>query len=309
MMNKYSNITAQPEYDHRFWDEMRNKAEDTGVISRGMSEDTSGYELPSSAAGDLMEVITNESVFRQIATRMPVLFGGNHILAKDYDDIAAFVPAGGVIPGVTGNDDFRTIPVDRHKLAVMIKLSLEIIGDENFPLEDYLIKRLGKNFGRAEDQGFIQGTGTDEPLGILASTGGAETGVSTAALSYDDVLTLYHSVDMRYRKNAVWLMNDNTALSLRKLKDDANQPIWKGDMLLGKPVMISEYMPDIEPGKKPIAFGDFSYYYIVDRDAVSMLPIKELYAANGLIGYMAYEFLDGKLIRKDAVKVIEITSA
>ena len=62
MMNKYSNITAQPEYDHQFWDEMRNKAEDTGVISRGMSEDTSGYELPSSAAGDLMEVITNESV-------------------------------------------------------------------------------------------------------------------------------------------------------------------------------------------------------------------------------------------------------
>lgn len=52
-------------------------------------------------------------------------------------------------------------------------------------------------------------------------------------------------------------------------------------------------MPDIEVGKKPIAFGDFSYYWIIDRDPVSVLTLKELYLNTGHIGYLAYEFLDG----------------
>lgn len=70
--------------------------------------------------------------------------------------------------------------------------------------------------------------------------------------------------------------------------------------------MISEYMPDIEVGAKPVAFGYFSYYWIIDRDSASVQVLKELYLNTRHIGYLAYEFLDGKLIRSDAVKVISI---
>ena len=105
-----------------------------------------------------------------------------------------------------------------------------------------------------------------------------------------------------------WLMNDDTALHLRKLKDDDGNYLWNAntDSILGKPVVISEYMPDIEAGSKPVAFGDFSYYWIIDRDPASVQVLKELYLNTGHIGYLAYEFLDGKLIRSDAVKVISI---
>ena len=71
--------------------------------------------------------------------------------------------------------------------------------------------------------------------------------------------------------------------------------------------MISEYMPDIEEDNKPVVFGDFSYYWIIDRDPVSMQILKELFLNTGHIGYLAYEFLDGKLIRSDAVKAVKIT--
>ena len=92
--------------------------------------------------------------------------------------------------------------------------------------------------------------------------------LTTSTLTYDDMLTLYHSTDKRYRKNAVWLMNDDTAFHLRKLKDDDGNYLWNtnDDTILGKPVVISEYMPDIEAGAKPVAFGDFSYYWIIGRD-------------------------------------------
>ena len=75
------------------------------------------------------------------------------------------------------------------------------------------------------------------------------------------MISLYFSVDKEYRRNGIWLMNDKTALALRKLKDIDGNYLWNqtNDTILGKQVIISEYMPDIETGTKPIAFDDFSY--------------------------------------------------
>lgn len=177
-------------------------------------------------------------------------------------------------------------------------------------MEGYLIKRLARNFARAEDKGFITGTGTDEPVGILDDTAGAETVATVETITYDDVISLYFSVKAEYRTNAVWLMNDKTALALRKLKDSAGNYLWNNadNTILGKPVMISEYMPDAEEGTKPIAFGDFSYYWIVKRTPVSVKMLQELFALRHQTGYLAFEFIDGKLIRTDAVKVIKTAS-
>jgi HK97 family phage major capsid protein len=82
------------------------------------------------------------------------------------------------------------------------------VRDPFFKIEDYLVKRLAKNFGKAEDYGFIRGTGVDMPTGILADEGGAEIGATTKALTYDDVVKLFFSVKPEYRKNAnaVWRM-------------------------------------------------------------------------------------------------------
>ena len=308
MMRNNYNITAQPEYDAQFWAEMRIKANDTAVIANAASDITGGYRFPSTAEKKLSEAVVKESVFRKISTNINAYSGNNHILAKDCDDIVAFIAPGEEIPGADADQDFAPYTVERYKLAVIVKLTSDFVHDTSFSIEKYLIERLGKNFGRAEDKGFINGTGVNEPTGILAATGGANVALTTSTLTHDDMLTLYHSMDKRYRKNAVWLMNDDTALHLRKLKDDDGNYLWNtnDDTILGKPVVISEYMPDIEAGAKPVAFGDFSYYWIIDRDPASVQVLKELYLNTGHIGYLAYEFLDGKLIRSDAVKVISI---
>lgn len=307
-MNRFMDVTAQPEYDTQFWAEMRNKVTDHSVIDKAASDITGGYKLPAQASGKLSEAIRKESVFRQIATSIKAYSGNNHILAKDCDDIAAYIAPGEEIPGSDADQDFTPYTVESHKLAVIVKLTSDFVHDVSFPVEKYLIERLGKNFGRAEDNGFINGTGVNEPTGILADTNGADVALTTPTLTYDNMLTLYHSTDKRYRKNAVWLMNDETALYLRKLKDDDGNYLWNtsNDTILGKPVVITEYMPGIKAGAKPVAFGDFSYYWIIDRDPASVQTLKELYLNTGHIGYRAYEFLDGKLIRSDAVTVISI---
>lgn len=132
--------------------------------------------------------------------------------------------------------------------------------------------------------------------------------VAAGKVMNDDVISLYFSVDKEYRRKGIWLMNDKTALALRKLKDNDSNYLWNqaNDTILGKQVIISEYMPDIEAGTKPIAFDDFSYYWIVGRKPVTVRTLLEKFVLYDQIGYLAFEFLDGKLVRNEAIKVIQM---
>lgn len=257
-----------------------------------------------------MAAIKQEGLFRSLATDIQVYDHVYNIKTVEGDDVAVWVPEGGTIPITDGMADFSDIALASHKLAVFLKLEDALIRDPYFKVENYLVKRLAKNFGRAEDNGFINGTGENMPTGILAETGGAEVGVTTSALTYDDVVKLFFSVKPEYRKNGIWIMNDETALALRTLKDNAGQPIWNqsNDTILGHKVCISEFMPIAESGSKPIAFGDFSYYWIVSRRPVSVRTLTEQFAMVDCVGYLAYEFLDGKLVRPEAIKVMQMTA-
>ncbi|MCI9559861.1 MAG: phage major capsid protein [Lachnospiraceae bacterium] len=121
--------------------------------------------------------------------------------------------------------------------------------------------------GRAEEDAFINGSGEGMPTGILHSTDGAEVGFTTTGIIFDDMAKLYLSVKPEHRKNGVWIMNDETALTLRTLKDNGGGYLWNhnSDTIFGKPVHTSEFMPSAAPGSLPVAFGDFSHYWIVNR--------------------------------------------
>lgn len=136
----------------------------------------------------------------------------------------------------------------------------------------------------------------------------AVTGHITSDITYNDVIRLFFSLDKEYRRNAVWIMNDETALKLRTLKDASGNYLWNhtDDTIMGKPVHISNYMPNEAAGTKPIAFGDFSYYWIIDRMPFTMRRLNELYITKGQICYLGYEYLDAKLIRPDAIHVMQM---
>lgn len=301
-------ICEQPEYDKQFWNFMKGDNIASNYLRAGRSTATGTYSMPVSANKKYEDAIIKESVIRNIASVFTCYKGSTNIIATDCDDIAKFVPEFESIDIKKVADDFTSINVTCNKLAILLRLPTEFISDSAFNLEGYLVKRLAKNFARAEDKSFITGTGTNEPVGILNSVGGADIAVNTDNLTYDDIITLYFSVDAEYRKNAVWLMNDETAMALRKLKDNNGNYLWNNadNTILGKPLVISEYMPSATEGNKPIAFGDFSYYWIIKRTPVSVRMLQELFAIRHQTGYLAFEFIDGKLIRSEAIKVIKI---
>ena len=125
-------------------------------------------------------------------------------------------------------------------------------------------------------------------------------------------LSIFYSLKASYRKNAVWVLNDATVKAIRKLKDGNGNYLWQPaltsatpDTLLGRPVYTSSYVPTIEAGAKTIAFGDFNYYWIADRQGRNFKKLTELYAAIDQTGFVATQRVDGKLILPEAIKVLQ----
>lgn len=297
------------EYENHFWNALRGKAGHREHMLKGADSATGAFAITPKGQGKYLTAVKNEGLFRNLATDIQVYDSDYRIKTVNGRDIATWVPEGGAIPITDAMADFGDISLGNHKLAAFFKMEDALVNDSSFNLEDYMVKRLARNFGRAEDNGFINGTGVNMPTGILAETGGADIGVTANALTYDDIIRLYFSAKPEYRRNGVWLMNDETALTLRSLKDNSGQYLWNqaNDTILGKKVCTSEYMPGAESGGKPIAFGDFNYYWIVSRSPVCVRPLVEQFAMVDCIGYLAYEFLDGKLIRPEAIKVMQMT--
>lgn len=142
------------------------------------------------------------------------------------------------------------------------------------------------------------------------------TAASSTAITADEILALVYSLKRPYRKNAKFMCNDQTLLAIRKLKDNNGAYIWQPsfregepDRLLGYPVYTSPYFPAIEAGKAALAFGDFKYYNIGDRGVRTFDQLKELFAGNGMVAFLARERVDGKLVLPEAIKLLKMKAA
>ena len=275
----------------------------SNVLQEGVDAD-GGYLVPEEYDHRLIDVLTEENIMRGIATKITT--SGEHKI-----NIAATKPAAAWIEEGEalsfGDATFDQKILDAHKLHVAIKITEELLYDNAFGLENYIITEFGKALANAEEDAFLNGDGVGKPTGIFDKTKGGESiGTLTAALKSDDVLDLIYKLKRPYRKNASFIMNDATLAQIRKLKDNNGQYLWQPsyqanepDKILGYNIRTSAFAPT-----DAIAFGDYKYYNIGDRGSRSFKQLNELFAGNGMIGYVAKERVDGLLILPEAVKIL-----
>ena len=305
---------ASDEYKKNFWNAMRSKAPVPNVTNAlQIGTDTEGgYLVPDEFENTLVEALEEENIFRQMANIIQTSSGDRKIPVVATKGTASWMDEEGAYP--ESDDSFGQVSIGAYKLGTMIKVSEELLNDSVFDLQSYITREFARRIGSREEEAFFTGNGTGKPLGILAATGGAETGITAAsatAVTADELIDLYYSLRSPYRRNAVWTLNDSTVKAIRKLKDGNGQYLWQPgitagapDMILGRPVRTSTYMPEIAAGAKTIAFGDFSYYWIADRQGRSFKRLNELFAATGQVGFLASQRVDGKLVLPEAVKVL-----
>ena len=281
------------------------------VLQEGVDEQ-GGYLVPEEYDRRLIDVLTEENIMRGLATTITTS-GEHKINIAATKPAASWIEEGGAL--TFGDATFDQIYLDAYKLHVAIKITEELLYDNAFNLENYIITQFGKALANAEEDAFLNGDGTGKPTGIFHPTKGGQIYGTTAKdkIATDDIISLIYSLKRPYRKNASFIMNDQTLCDLRKLKDNNGQYLWQPSVQMGEPdrilgyaVRTSQFAPTAAAGKPLMAFGDYSYYNIGDRGTRSFAELRELFAGNGMIGYVAKERVDGKLVLPEAVKVLNL---
>lgn len=194
-------------------------------------------------------------------------------------------------------------------------VSLELLQDAVFPIEEILAESLGEQLGRTLNTDMTVGDGSSKITGIAAASGGAAEGIDIAAatLSWTHVLDLIHSVDPAYRNRAKCklMMNDSTLKYLKKLVDDESRPIYTS-VALGEPPTFDGFDHTINndvvamgTDTKSIFFGDFSKFILRRAGDIIFYRLDELYAGNMQVGFGAHIRADGKLVNSAAVKYLQ----
>ena len=302
--NEVKTGRASNEYKEAMLNALRsNFRQVSNVLQEGVDAD-GGYLVPDEYDTRLIQKLEDNNIVRALATKIKTS-GEHKINIASTTPAAAWIEEGGTL--TFGDAKFEQKILDAHKLHVAVKVTEELLYDNAFGLENFLIDSFGKAIGNAEENAFLNGTGNGQPTGIFAENGGG-TYITTEATEGDAIIELVYSLKRAYRKNAAFILNDKMIAKIRTYKDRNGAYMWQPsliagepDKLLGYPVYTSQYAPE-----DSIAFGDFSYYNIGDRGARSFKQLTELFAGNGMIGYVAKERVDGILVLPEAVQILKI---
>lgn len=332
-MNIEPEDTRKPEerYFDAFADFMKNgqKANKRSINyleTRGTSTITTettgaiygGYAIPEELDRQWTKVLKQYGGMMQAARVIRTQTGGtwNHTYTDDTSTAALLT----VEASATTLQDFAfsRIQLGSYTYRSSVLLSMEEIQDEQVGVVSYLNEMLGIRMGRALNTAFTTGDGSAKPTGLLASSGGAPTGKTTAsatAITSTELIDLIHSVDPAYRMgpNVAFMFNDTTLAAIKKLQlgSSDSSPLWVPSMREGEPgtiwgyrYVINQDMPTIATGVKSIAFGDFNYYVIREVRQPTFVRLNELYMANLSQGFLAFGRYDAKLIPVGAIKVM-----
>ena len=306
---------ASDEYKKAFWNIMRAKNPRYDVVNALQigTDSEGGYLAPDEFERTLVTALEEENIFRKLAKVIQTSSGDRKIPVVTTHGSASWLDEEELIP--ESDEAFGQTSIGAFKLGTFIKVSDELLNDSVFDLQSYITSEFARRIGHKEEDAFFVGDAAGKPTGIFHTTGGAQISVTTAgstALTVDEVIDLFYSLKSPYRRNAVFVMNDATVKAIRKLKDGQGQYLWQPamtantpDSILNRPVYTSAYVPTIAAGAKSIAFGDFGYYWIADRQGRSFKRLNELFATTGQIGFMATQRVDGKLILPEAIKVLQ----
>ena len=305
---------ASDAYRAAFWNQLRriSTPEIRNALEAG-EESEGGYLVPDAYEQTLLQSMDDFNIVRQVAHKFRTNSGSHKIPIVASKGESSWLDEEGAIP--ESDDSFGLISIGAYKIGTLIKVSEELLSDSVFNLESYFSQEFGRRLGSKEEQAFLIGDGTGKPSGIFDATLGGETGVTAAsatAISADELIDLYYSLKTAYRSSAVWMMNETTVKAIRKLKDANGNYLWapglkdgETDTLLGKKLLTSVYIPELAADRRTIAFGDFSNYWIGDRQGISFKRLNELYAVTGQVGFLATQRVDGRLVMREAVKLLK----
>lgn len=292
-------------------------------------DDHGGYFTPAEMTAGIERLLRDMGAMRRIARRLTTGNNAVTFMQSPGEAGAGWVNEKDKRPETdTPRVTRLTIPI--FEMYAQPAATQTLLDDAGIPIEGWLTQEVGYAFAGLEEKAFIEGDGVDAPRGLLSypivknanwvwekvgyiASGDANT-LPADKNGADALIDLQYSMDQRLRPGAVWLMNQATQATIRKMKDDNGQYYWQPSMQLGQPaslfghsILTDDYMPDVAAGKYPIAFISPICYTVIDRMGVRVL--RDPYTAKPNILFYSTRRVGGGMRRFDAAKIMKIAAA
>lgn len=286
-----------------------------------------GYLVDPQTADSVQAVLKSQASLRAVASVVQVEATSYDVLIDTTEMGAGWASETGSV-AETDTPVIDRISIPLHELSALPKASQRLLDDAAFDIEGWLAGRVADTFARAEAAAFINGDGTDKPVGFLTHTtteneiwtwgelGYVVTGADGAldpTNPADALVDLVYALGARYRANASFVMNSKTAGLLRKVKDGDGRFLWSDGLaageparLLGYPVLVAEDMPDVASGAFAVAFGDFAAgYTIAERPDLRIL--RDPFSAKPHVLFYATKRVGGDVTDFAAIKLLKFS--
>jgi HK97 family phage major capsid protein len=206
--------------------------------------------------------------------------------------------------------DFTTVDLTGYLAGALTKVSKSLVNNVDFDLVGYVVNRMADAIARFIEKNLL-GLGG----GSVAGLGDATNVVTASAIDGDVLIDVQGAVKDVYQADAMWIMSTATRNALRKLKDDVGRYLLQDDItapfgktLLGKPVYVSDNMPNVANNAKAIFYGDFSGLGTKFSEQIDIEVLRERFATQHAIGVVGWIEFDSKTLDNQKIAVLKIST-
>ena len=207
---------------------------------------------------------------------------------------------------------FASITLTGYLAGALTKISRSLINNAQIDIVAFIVDEMSLAIKRFIEHELLIGTPAsgDDPakvLGLSTLTNGITT-ASASAITADEVIKLHDSIKDEFQANAIWIMSPATRTALRLLKDGMQRYMLQDDIslpfgtsLLGKPIYVSDNMPDIEDGGAVIYYGDMHGLATKFNEDINVQVLREKYADEHAVGVIGWFEFDGKVVDEQQI--------
>jgi len=275
------------------------RAQSAGVNSEG------GYTVPTHLAAQIEKGLLDFGGARELAKLMKTSTGARIDFPTNNDTGNVGVLLAENIAAGEQDTVFASTPLDAYTYtSKIVRVSNQLIEDSAFDIMGYIAGIGAERIGRGINAAFTTGDGSDKPEGFITGASAGITAASATALTFDELISLEHSVDKAYRNGAAFTFNDATFAAIKKLKDGDGNYLWlapngqsgAAGSILGYKYAVNQDMASIATGNKSVAFGDFSKFTIRDAGTPSILRLAERFAEFNQTAFLMFSRHDSVVL-------------
>lgn len=304
MMEDETPKTPEKKEEKRSTEELEERAFETYLREQRtgeMAKGDNGAVIPQTIANRIIDTVKQVAPIYALTTKFSVKGKLQFPVAKDsittsyqteFTDIASSAVS------------FENVELDGYLIGALSKVSVSLINNAQFDIVGYVVNKIAQSIAEFLEKELIVGATHIKGITNTSYEGKGVVKVETAtkdAVTADDLIDTQAALKMNVQDGCAWLMNQKMLTTVRKLKDSNGQYILNPDVrtgfgmeLLGKPVMISDEMPD-----NTVVYGNWAAMYVNIHEDINIRQLNEVYAAQHGVGFVAWAELDAKLVEQD----------